>query len=385
MTVYETRFDHQAQVPDHGLCLPHVPAEEAVALWDELVRDLRPRSAVERIVVDQMYRSELSARQCCRLRASLQKEKIRKADTMWQHARQDEVEACRNMLPTDAATAVMGLRRFAAGARFMVAEWTTLQSFLDQDGTLYGNQRRMAIHLLGFSAEPYDVYHCDDAYIIWRYCFEAQKAQDPRDEAILNHVDVIPKRFREQPPQPWPPTPEFSRAQLQALIDRELTALLALADELQVTEEQPSRAAARDQVLASDTRKETQLLREQQGHERGFQQAAATLAKLRRQPQPDCTEDEPLPSPNHHPAATPEPAPAPAPKPEPEPEPEREPAPTEGQVATQHNETSVPKDTEKPQSSSALTPGGPERLCNPPVIGDNGSIGFSTHDPPPRP
>jgi hypothetical protein len=292
MNVCETTFDlpppaqAQAPVPDHGLCLPHVQADEAVALWDELVRDLRPRSAVARILVEQMYRSELSARQCRRLRASLQAEKIRTADRMWQNAQQDDVEHFRRMLPTEAATAVIGLRRFAAGARWMAAEWTKLQSFLDQDGTLYGNQRRMAIHLLGFSAEPEDVYLHDEAYLVWRYCFEAQPTRSERDGWLLDHVDVIPKRFRENPSPSWPPTAEFSRAQLQALIDRELPPLLALADELHVTDEQPSDAAARDKVLARVSQAETQLLREIQGHERGFQHAAAKLERLRRQPPP---------------------------------------------------------------------------------------------------
>jgi hypothetical protein len=293
-----------------SLALPHVSPAEAAALRDGLVRDLRPRSAVERNLIEQMYRSELAARHCCRLRASLRAEKIRKADTRWQHARQDEVEACRNLLPTDAGTAVRTLRRFAEGARFMAAEWTKLQSFLDQDGTLFGNQRRMAIHLLGYSAEPYDVYHCDDAYIVWRYCFEAQKTQDPRDDGILNHLDVIPKRFREQPPLPWPPPAEYSRAQLQALIERELTPLLALAEELQVTEAQPSRAAARDQVLAHDTRQEIELLREQHAHERSFKHAAAALNRLRRQAGPIEQGPDAWPRPTRL-AGTPVPPPSP--------------------------------------------------------------------------
>src|SRR5262245_56460477 len=99
---------------------PHVPDAEDADLRDELVRTARPRSAIERALVEQRHEAATSARRCRRVRTNLEREALRQADRDWRRTEEDDVEHFRRMLPVDARSAVLGLSRFAAGARYLV-------------------------------------------------------------------------------------------------------------------------------------------------------------------------------------------------------------------------------------------------------------------------
>jgi hypothetical protein len=77
--------------PIESLALPPVPAAESAALRDELVRAVRPRSAIEPTVFEQMYHSALSARPSGQAHAGLQAEALRRADFNWQCDEQNNV------------------------------------------------------------------------------------------------------------------------------------------------------------------------------------------------------------------------------------------------------------------------------------------------------
>src|SRR5205807_2704336 len=63
---------------------------------------------------------------------------------------EDAVVQPRALLPTDPEAAVRGLKRSAAGCRWLLAQWDDLSFELERDGFWYAaSQRDQAIRLLG--------------------------------------------------------------------------------------------------------------------------------------------------------------------------------------------------------------------------------------------
>jgi hypothetical protein len=90
--------------------------------------------------------------------------------------------------------------------------------------------------------------------------------------------DVVPKSIQDRELPLWPCDPEASRAQLRAIVDRELPPLVALEAELRTRYEEPARAEAVQRALAHADKDEQQLVRELRSHERSLAQAHKALA-----------------------------------------------------------------------------------------------------------
>jgi hypothetical protein len=130
-----------------------------------------------------------------------------------------------------------------------------------------------------------DLAISEPAYLTWLYCLVAQPQPKQADADLLRRPDVMPKSIQDRKPDHWPPTPEHSRAQLRALVERELPPLVALAERLRVEQEEPLRAGVRlrAQTLTSAGGDGLRLLREIALHERAFQRAHDALLRAQRQ------------------------------------------------------------------------------------------------------
>ncbi len=90
-------------------------------------------------------------------------DQVRTAEDHFDEEREDEVERLAATLKEDPAAAVRGLRRSAAGCRWLLEQWDDLKDDLDKHGAWIAPSRRdLAIRLRGMRPEAFredgDVY-----------------------------------------------------------------------------------------------------------------------------------------------------------------------------------------------------------------------------------
>jgi hypothetical protein len=217
---------------------------------------------------------------CRRLRATIRSEKARTALRRWEMAEEDYVTRYHFQFNESPPSAIYGLRRTAAGCRYLIQWHEHLKDRLIHEGTWLGNDRLMAIQLLGQSAALERLNVCEDAYNLWVDCLAAQDNPRRGDIEMILRPEFIPLKYRANDAVLWPRDREASQARLHALTDRKLNELYALEARLRAEQEAPARAAAVDLALAKSDKDDQALLREQRSHERSFQQAAEALRKL---------------------------------------------------------------------------------------------------------
>jgi hypothetical protein len=128
-----------------------------------------------------------------------------------------------------------------------------------------------------------DLYISEQAYMTWLNCLAAQPNPKERDIQLVLDRRVMPKSIQDRDGEVWRPDPARSRAELAAIVARELAFLRVRAGRLQSFYEMPARAEAKEQALArlACDKKEGALLRAQRGHEQSFQRASRTFRKVR--------------------------------------------------------------------------------------------------------
>jgi hypothetical protein len=269
----------------HGLKI------EALATADEPPAALRaqleaayaayaPTTPGDVALVEQLVASSLEAQRCRRLQARLRTEKRRTAELRFEQEQEDEVQRHSELTTTrDAARGCTGLRRTAAGCRWMAATWRRLAAALAADVSWYGSNRHSAIGLQGHSSTVEDLYFSEDAYMTWVHCLAAQHETKPRDIDLILDRRVMPKMFQDRGDVIWPRDKAESRAYLEAIVARELPAIEALEAKLRVEYEEPARAAAQELVEIENSRHEARLLRDLRSHERSVQLAHQALMK----------------------------------------------------------------------------------------------------------
>ena len=90
------------------------------------------------------------------------------------------------MLETQPGAAVVGLKRSALGVRFLIGRWERLLGLIQEEGTLYGNDRNEAINYQGAKASnPEDLFQSEGAYLTYLYCLMCQP--EPKDEHVRGH------------------------------------------------------------------------------------------------------------------------------------------------------------------------------------------------------
>jgi hypothetical protein len=235
-------------------------------------------------LIDQAISAVDDRAECLRSRAALRADVVRTAERYWEEAQEDAVARNERMFHISPRTAVVNLKRSAAGCRWLIAQWERLEKALAAHGSWYGGDRIDAILLLGFSASVDDLYLCEDAYWIWVHCLAAQHNTKQRDIDLALDGRIMPKSLQDREIAVWPRDPAASRAELAAIVARELSLLRAREELLRLRYEEPARAAAQEQALArlACAREEVALLRAQRGHEQAFERACRMLLKVQR-------------------------------------------------------------------------------------------------------
>jgi hypothetical protein len=219
---------------------------------------------------------------CRRLLGVLRAERARLAGIRWKEQCEDEVRHYERMLFEDPWTATVGLRRSAAGLRYMIACWERLERLLAEEGTWFGYEKALAIQLQGLYPQVKFLNRSEIAYQTWVDCLSAQEHPRPEDIELICTPDYVPLGILERGRPPWQPDPEASRARLRALVQRELAALRPLEQTMRLEYEEPARAAAKDVALARFPRDEAELLGAIRNHEGAYQKAVQALERLAR-------------------------------------------------------------------------------------------------------
>jgi hypothetical protein len=263
---------------------------EGLALGDERPEELRRRleAAVEAhtpespsalALVKQAVVAEIEIERLHRTRASLRAAAMRTAlrDVQW--AQENYVEELHLMFDGNSRGAIYGLKRSAAGVRFLIERWERLGRQLEQDSTWYGADRIEAIQLQGCSAMVDDLYLSEPAYWTWVWCLAAQPNPKERDIALVLDRRIMPKRLQDMDHPVWRPDAAESRARLQQLVTEALPPLRQLERTLRTRDEEPARAEAVQRALARFSKDEAPLLRELRSHEQSLAQAHNALAQ----------------------------------------------------------------------------------------------------------
>jgi len=263
-----------------------LPGENPVELRkriDDWYNFYEPSSPIERGLIDQAAMAEIEIARSRRVLATLKSLRLNTAEHEWEFAWEAEIATCCKLLEENCTDAVRRLKRSAAGCRYLVSRWEYLENRLDRDQTWFGADSYTALQLQGYSPVPDAHVVCEESYLFAMYCVMAQPNPSQIEIDVLHMKEVQNVTIRDNLPTPWPPEKEFSRAQLRAVLDRELPALRERAEWLRVTVEEPGRAAVREAAMAQIVKEETQLLREQRRHEQAFQRASEALRKMRKQ------------------------------------------------------------------------------------------------------
>jgi hypothetical protein len=181
-------------------------------------------------------------------------QEIRTAVYRYNCEQEDEVQYYRGLLETRPGEAVVGLKRTALGVRFLIGRWERLLRLIQDEGTLYGNDRDEAIHYQGARAtKPENLYESEGAYLTWVFCLMAQPK--PKDEDFVNigNEKFMPLGLNDRNIENWLGDGSLCRGLLTELAERELAYLRPREELLRLRYETPARdgAEVRKQVLQS--------------------------------------------------------------------------------------------------------------------------------------
>jgi hypothetical protein len=228
--------------------------------------------------VEQAIVARIEIERLQQVRATLRADAIRTADRDWQWLREDECDYYVRMFNTSPHIAMIGLKRSGPGLRYLIRRWTEISTSLSHEGTLYGADRVELIQMRGDSAVIENLYFSEQAWEAFRDCLAAAPNPNPRDIEMICAPDVVPRSIQDRGLPLWRPDPEECRARLRAIVDRELSAAVALEARFRADYEEPSRAAAREQALARFEKENRHLLQTLRSHERSLSDAHRALA-----------------------------------------------------------------------------------------------------------
>jgi hypothetical protein len=162
---------------------------------DEWYGFYRPATPGECVLLDTAVMACVQQRRVLGCLAETVNQQVRTAEFQFDCDAEDEVQHYRDMLETRPGVAVVGLKRSALGVRFLIGRHERLLRLLQEEGTLYGNDRNELIHYQGARAsKPEDLYESEGAYMTWLYCIMCQPR--PRDGLIVPRNAGCPGRAR---------------------------------------------------------------------------------------------------------------------------------------------------------------------------------------------
>jgi hypothetical protein len=136
---------------------------ERLALGDELPEALRarldtaydthaPATPTDVALIELATVAQIELERLFQIRANLRADAIRTAELEWQWRCDDEVYHHVRMFNQDPFLALAGLKRSAAGLRYLIGRWTEISASLSNEGSAFGADRVYLIQMQGLSA-----------------------------------------------------------------------------------------------------------------------------------------------------------------------------------------------------------------------------------------
>ena len=281
-TQHTMKTSHQKRLPIEEYALLTENAPELGAKLDHWYSFYQPATPGECEWLDMAVMASVQARRVLACLTATVNHQINTAFFDFDREQEDEVARYRAMLETQPGAAVVGLKRSALGVRFLIGRWERLLRLIQEEGTLYGNDRNEAINYQGARAsKPEDLFQSEGAYLTWLYCLMCQPA--PKDEQFvaMGNEKWMPASLMDRPPAEWLGEASLCRKLLVERAERELAYLRPREERLRLNYETPARDGAeiRRQVLQGPVG--ARLLREAESHNRHYHRAYNAFLKGR--------------------------------------------------------------------------------------------------------
>jgi hypothetical protein len=221
--------------------------------------------------IDIAVMASVQARRVYRCLTALVNNAINTAFVDFDRDQEDQVERYRAMLATHPGAAVLGLKRSALGVRFLIGRWERLVGLIQDEGTLYGNDRIECINYQGARAsKPEELYESEGAYLTWLYCLMCQPAPNHDQFRAMGNEKWMPASLMDRQAEEWLGEGPHCRQMLLERAQRELAYLRAREEHLRVTLETPARDSAEICRQVLQGKEGVRLLREAESHQRTF-------------------------------------------------------------------------------------------------------------------
>jgi hypothetical protein len=277
----------------HGLraskvVLPNESAEELQKLADDWTDHYRPQSPGRRALVDRAFMATVHHQRSKRYLAATLGEQVRNAERRFDEDQENLVRHYTELLPSDPAAAVQGLRRTAAGCRWLLRAWLGLET--DQiQGTWTPSRRELAARLLGHRPEdPTD----EVSYTLIYLTLTACEGLTPEVVSALLDPRRMPDTLFRLRERPLPP-PEESRKKLGDIVAKQIVEYEALARRLRIEVEEPARAAAVENAMVLKGEALALWLRYERMHDSMFHRSYNALEEPEAPPPEAAPEAEP--------------------------------------------------------------------------------------------
>ncbi len=260
------------------LVLPNEDGAAVQALhhqWDDFYQ---PRSPAEAAYIDKAVLALEKAERLRRAEHQALSEQVRAAEHRLDEAQDEEVERFSALLQEDPEAAVRGLRRSAAGCRWMLEQWGDLGHDLAERGAWVTSQRETAVRLMGIRPEAFR--EDETAYLIRLWNLIAFPNRNEEAVDFLLAPPQVPDAIRSWQAN-WEPDIDDCRKNLAEAVAREVAELTEREEHLRTAIEEPARAGAAERALVLEGEEGRKLHRYQVTAENDFHRAYNGFLKAR--------------------------------------------------------------------------------------------------------
>jgi hypothetical protein len=297
--------------------LPNEEPGFAERVADEWNGFYRPQDPGVQHMVDLCVEAKIMSGRARRFHTARLTKQVREADGDWAKQDQDRLAQHLELLKTDPAAAVRGLRDFASGCRWMIGRWEELDLVLDTKGNWCEVDRYDAIRLLGHRPEPDYLRWNPEAWHVRMLNLACHPAPGEAAIPFLFQEAVLPERYLVAYNEGRiPPPAEEARPVLRAMIADQLAELRQREEYLRVNIEGPDRAEAPERALILKDEKDARLFLRYYSESRStfFRAYAALLKAIKGREEPSAASEEAGNGADPDPETPPIPAPAEAPE-----------------------------------------------------------------------
>lgn len=230
-----------------ALPLPNEDPEAIAARAQEWNDYYQPQSPAAQHLVNTCVRATLLSDRCDQYQHAILSEQVRQAEILWDRARDHEFERLKSSLACDPACFARLLKNRADGLRWMIEEWTRLETILKAERSWALIDTTLAVNFLGLSSDPKSFPHNPTAWLV----FFLSIATDPDDQAFQLSFDseCYPEIFASTYSPGHVPSPDEAMTQLVAIIHEQVAMLAARLIYIEQEIDIPARAQAVERAL----------------------------------------------------------------------------------------------------------------------------------------